>query len=48
MARGGVDIMVLSRCKKGTDGRSLDFEHGRKLEYLERAKKGNKLRFEFI
>ena len=35
-----MDIMVRTRRKKRTNARSLDFEHGRKLEYLERAKKG--------
>ena len=32
--------MVRSRHKKRTDVRSSDFEHGRKLEYLELAKNG--------
>ena len=32
--------MVRSICKKRTDARSLDLEHVRKLEYLERTKMG--------
>ena len=38
--------MVCSRRKKRTDAWSLDFEHGRKLEYLERTKKGRKYNLE--
>ena len=38
--------MVCSRRKKRTHVWSLDFQHDRKLEYLERAKKGRNYNLE--